>query len=122
MAHYAQIDDNNIVLQVLVADEIYPDGKTGSQWLVENIGGRWIQTSYNTYHNAHKLNGTPLRGNFAGKGMTYDEDLDVFLYPKPFPSWVLNSNTFHWEAPVAEPTENPQDYQWDEEQLNWIAK
>jgi hypothetical protein len=118
MAHFAEIDENNIVLRVLVADEVYDNDQPGDEWLTENLGGRWIQTSYNTYQNTHKLDGTPLRGNFAGIGMTYDEERDAFLYPKRFPSWVLNEEIANWEAPVSQPEEGR--HSWDEETLSWI--
>jgi hypothetical protein len=117
MAHFALVDENNIVLRVLVTDNNHPDGDEGYQWLVKKFGGRWIKTSYNTSHNEHGFGGTPLRGNFAGIGMTYDEGLDVFLYPKPFPSWNLNEDTAHWEAPVPAPEGL---YDWDEATLSWI--
>jgi hypothetical protein len=73
MAHWAQIDENNIVIQVTVGDNNDPAGDQGYQWLIDNIGGRWIQTSYNNN----------FRGVFAGIGYTYDENLDVFLPPEP---------------------------------------
>jgi hypothetical protein len=117
MAHFAEIDENNIVLRVLVADEVYGNEQPGDEWLTEKLGGRWIQTSYNTYHNTHRFDGTPLRGNFAGIGMSYDEERDAFLYPKRFPSWVLNEETYHWEAPVPEPDG---EHTWDEETTSWI--
>ena len=96
MAHFAEIDENNVVLRVLVADEVYDNDQPGDEWLTETFGGRWIQTSYNTYANNHLLGGTPFRGNFAGIDMTYDEELDVFLYPQPYPSWSLNTEIMHW--------------------------
>ena len=104
MAHWAEIDENNIVIQVLVLG----DDKS-SDWLVERFGGTWIQTSYTG----------SIRKNFAGIGMTYDSELDAFIPPKPFDSWVLDEETAQWEAPVAYPTDG-KDYSWDEETTSWV--
>ena len=115
MSHWAEIDENNIVLRVLVGDTNEPD--EGYQWLIDNLGGRWIQTSYNTHGGVHALGGTPLRKNYAGIGMTYDEERDAFLYPKPEPwtrfdgvvidNFFLNEDTCLWEVtpvPIKEDT------------------
>lgn len=83
MAHWAEIDENNIVLRVVVTDNNDPNGDEGYQWLVENLGGNWIQTSYNTAQNVHALGKEPLRKNYAGIGYFYDEALDAFIPPKP---------------------------------------
>jgi hypothetical protein len=85
----------------------------------------WKQTSYNTYGGVHNNNGIPLRKNHAGIGMTYDEDRDAFIAPKPYNSWVLNETTCQWEAPVAKPTtilEDDQYYFWNESIINWEIK
>jgi hypothetical protein len=119
MAHFAQLDENNIVINVLKTDNNDPNGDEGYQWLVDNFGGRWVQTSYNTHGNNHLLNGTPFRGNYAGVGMTYDEQRDAFLYPKPYPSWVLREDMLLWDSPVPQPLEESY---WDEETLSWIAR
>ena len=106
MSHFAELDENNIVLRVLVGDNNLPN--EGYDWFVENLGGTWVQTSYN---------GT-IRKNFAGIGYTYDEELDAFIAPQPFESWTLNTQTAKWMSP----TPYPQDgriYEWDEENLNW---
>lgn len=108
MAHWAEIDDNNIVVRVLVGDNNDPAGDEGYSWLIQNLGGRWIKTSYN--HN--------LRKQFAGIGFTYNEDADVFVQPQPFPSWTLDSN-FDWESPIPYP-EDGKVYYWNEETLTWI--
>lgn len=94
MAHWAEIDENNIVVRVTVGSNDEPD--EGYQWLIDNLGGTWVQTSYN---------GT-IRKNFAGVGFAYDEARDAFIPPKPEPDgkiidWVLNEETCHWE-PVSE--------------------
>lgn len=104
MAHWAEIDKNNFVIQVLVLG----DDKT-AEWLVERFGGTWIQTSYTG----------SIRKNFAGIGHTYDSELDAFIAPKPLDSWVLNEETAQWEAPVEYPTDG-KDYGWDEETISWV--
>jgi hypothetical protein len=85
------------------------------------LGGTWIKTSYNTIGNTHKEGKTPLRGNYAGVGDTYDSEKDVFYAEKPYPSWVLNEETYIWEAPVAKPNDDKQ-YLWDEEGLQWFEQ
>jgi hypothetical protein len=117
MAHFAQIDENNIVINVVKTDNNDPNNDEGYQWLIDNIGGRWIKTSYNTYRNEHTLGGTPLRGHYAGVGMVYDEERDVFLYPKPYPSWILREDILLWDSPVEQPVVESI---WDEETLSWI--
>jgi hypothetical protein len=110
MAHWAEIDENNIVTNVLVGDNNDPNGDEGYQWLLDNLGGRWIKTSYNNN----------IRKQYAGIGFTYDEANDVFIAPSPFASWVLNDN-FDWQPPVEKPQDNLF-YIWDEESLNWIVQ
>jgi hypothetical protein len=88
MAHFAEIDENNIVLRVLVTNNDFPN--EGYNWLIENLGGTWIKTSYNAN----------IRKNFAGIGYKYDEALDAFIPPKPYASWTLNEDTCQWEEPV----------------------
>jgi len=113
MAHFAQIDETNTVVQVIVAEQDFIDsGAVGDPT-------KWIQTSYNTQGGIHTQGGTPLRKNYAGIGYTYDSDLDAFIPPKPFNSWVLDEESCLWEAPVAYPGDE-QVYQWDEDTLSWI--
>jgi hypothetical protein len=107
MAHFAELDENNIVTQVLVTDNDYPN--EGYDWLVETFGGTWVQTSYNA----------TIRKNFAGFGFSYDEARDAFIPPKPFESWLLNEETCNWEAPKPYPTDGKL-YNWDEESQEWI--
>ena len=96
MAHWAEIDENNIVLRVTVGSNDDPD--EGYQWLVDNLGGRWLKTSYNTRGGVHIKGGTPFRKNYAGIGFTYDETRDAFIEPKPEgEGWVLNEDTCQWE-------------------------
>ena len=94
MAHWAEVDDNNIVLRVTVGDNNDPD--EGYQWLVDNLGGRWLQTSYNTHANQHANGGTPFRGNYAAAGYKYYEDLDIFMPPQPGDDWVIDEATASW--------------------------
>lgn len=105
MAHWAEIDKNGIVLRVTVGDNSEPD--QGYQWLIDNLGGTWVQTSYNGN----------MRKQFAGIGFTYDSENDIFISPSPFQSWVLDEN-FDWQAPVPMPTDG--DYTWDESAGNWV--
>ena len=112
MSSWAEIDKSNVVVRVTVGNNDEPD--EGYAWLIENLGGTWIKTSYNTFGGVHyrtdaEGNREPsadqskaLRGNYAGVGFTYDENLDAFIAPKPLPTdkfadWVLNEETFTWE-------------------------
>jgi hypothetical protein len=108
MAHFAEIDENNIVLRVLVTDNNDPNGDEGYQWLIDNLGGTWVKTSYNGR----------IRKNYAGIGYTYDQTLDSFIAPQPFPSWKLDKRNSRWKAPVAYPTDGFT-YFWNEEKLDW---
>jgi hypothetical protein len=109
MAHWAELDENNYVLQVTVGDNDDPNGDEGYQWLLDNLGGTWIKTSYN---------GT-IRKRYAGIGYFYDKDRDVFIAPQPYPSWVLDDATTEWNAPIPMPN-NEGFYYWDESNLQWI--
>jgi len=121
MAHYAFLDENNIVTEVIVGiDETeLIEGKDPETWYGEFRGQRCKRTSYNTRGGAHVNGGTPFRFNFAGRGYTYDEDRDGFIPPKPFPSWELNEQTCLWEAPVEMPDDGEM-YTWSEENMNWV--
>ena len=116
MAHWAELDENNIVTRVLVGSNEDPD--EGYQWLIDNLGGTWVKTSYNTQGGVHTLGGTPLRKNYAGIGYSYDETRDAFIPPKPFASWNLNEDTCLWEAPVAYPSDGEM-YTWNEDTTSW---
>jgi len=121
MSYYAKVVDG-IVTKVLRADiefiNTFQDGTPGE----------WIQTSYNTRGNVHYLPNSntpsgqpPLRGNYAGVGHIYDEENDVFYPPKPYPSWVLDTNIWNWKAPVPCPfVSGGPLYIWNEPTLNWI--
>lgn len=106
MSHFAEIDKNNIVLRVLVGDNNLPN--EGYDWFVENLGGTWIQTSFNAN----------FRKNFASVGFTYDVERDAFISPKPFDSWVLDEETCQWAAPIPYPNDGKA-YLWDETKINW---
>lgn len=120
MAHFAQIDENNIVTQVLVVGD--DQEHRGQEFLADDLGlgGTWIKTSYNTHGGVHSNGGTPLRKNYAGIGYTYDAGRDAFIPPKPYNSWVLNEDTCLWDAPTPMPTEGGP-YMWVEDDLNWQA-
>ena len=111
MAHFAKCVDGKVV-QVIVAEPEF------FQTFVDTSPGQWIQTSYNTVGNQHTQGGTPLRGNYAGVGYTYDQANDVFYAPQPFASWVLNQTTWLWEAPTPMPTDGKM-YVWKEDTTSW---
>jgi len=116
MAHFAKLDENNIVVFVTVGrDE--DNGKENE--LTARTGDAYKQTSYNTHGGVHSNGGTPFRKNYAGIGYTYDSQRDAFIPPKPFNSWVLNESTCLWDAPVAMPTDDKR-YTWDENTINWV--
>ena len=119
MAHFAQIDENNVVVQVLVVSDA--DEHRGQEFLANDLGlgGTWKKTSYNTHGGVHALGGTPYRKNYAGIGYTFDAARDAFIPPKPFNSWVLNETSCLWEAPVAYPTDGKM-YTWDEASTSWV--
>jgi hypothetical protein len=119
MAHYAFLDENNIVTEVIVGKH---EGEEGVDWEVHygNFRGQLCKrTSYNTHGNVHSGIGTPYRKNYAGIGYTYDASRDAFIPPKPFASWVLNETTCLWNAPVAYPTDGKR-YTWDEATTSWV--
>jgi hypothetical protein len=107
MSHFAEINENNIVVRVLVGNNDFPN--EGYDWFVENLGGTWIKTSYS---------GT-IRKNFAGIGFTYDPKLDAFIPPKPYQSWLLNKDTCLWEPPTPYPTDG-EIYTWNEDETSWV--
>jgi hypothetical protein len=107
MAHFAQLDDNNVVLQVIVVSNEHE--ANGEEWCHNFAGGRWKQTSYNAR----------IRKNFAGIGYKYDEQRDAFIPTKQFPSWILNEETCQWIAPSPKPSTEYQ-YRWSELLGQWI--
>jgi len=121
MAHYAFLDQNNIVTEVIVGKNENEDGINWEQQYTLIRGQVCKRTSYNTIGGVHQLGGTPFRKNYAGIGYIYDENRDAFIAPKPYNSWILNENTCNWEAPVAYPVDSNVNnrYKWNEEILNW---
>ena len=131
MAHFCELDSNNIVTQVIVvadADTADAQGNhmesIGIAFCQRLIGGNWKQTSYNTQGGTHTNGGTPFRGNYAGIGYTYDPTNDVFYAPQPYPSWTISAPTWTWTPPVPYPTdvgteELPKRYTWNEETKAW---
>jgi len=117
MAHFAEIDENNIVLRTIVVsnDVILDNGveqeTKGIEFCQSLYGGTWVQTSYNGN----------FRKNYAGTGFTYDSGRNAFIPPKPFDSWLLNEETCLWYAPVPRP-EDGQDYFWNEPSLSWVLR
>ena len=118
MAHYAFLNMQNIVTEVIVGKD-ETDGPTNWEMHYGNIREQVCKrTSYNTSKGVHSEGGTPFRKNYAGIGYTYDFARDAFIPPKPFDSWTLNENSCLWEAPVAYP-EDGQQYEWNEETTSW---
>ncbi len=109
MAHFAEIK-NGVVERVIVADT--------KEWCENNLGGEWVQTSYNTFGGEHKLGGTPLHKNYAGIGYSYDGV--GFFAPQPYPSWTKDADTYLWEAPTPMPVEEGKRFTWDESTLSWV--
>ena len=116
MAHFAQLNEDNIVTQVIVVhnnDLLDENGieqeSKGQQFCTNLLGGNWVQTSYNA----------TFRKNYAGIGFAYDSVRNAFIPPKPYPSWVLNEDSCQWEAPVAYPSDG-KFYTWDEETTSWL--
>ena len=107
MAHFAEINNDNTVIRVLVVDNSIEH--RGADFLANDLGlgGTWVQTSYNNN----------IRKQYAGIGFTYDAINDVFITPQPYPSWLLDEN-FDWQAPTPKP--NVGDWYWDEATLTWI--
>lgn len=124
MAHYALLDENNMVLQVITGRNENEVVNGISDWEAhysEVTGLVAKRTSYNTLANKHKLNGEPYRGNYAGVGYTFFPELGddgVFLPPKPFDSWILDTNQWVWLAPIPRP-DYDNVYFWDEKINNW---
>lgn len=123
MGHYARVDQNNIVQEVVTAHlDVVESGELGDP-------AAWIKTSYNTRGGVHyepnSSDPSPdqsksLRKNYAGVGFTYDPILDAFIPPKPFPSWVLDEQTCLWNAPIPYPGDLTHPYLWDEDTESWV--
>jgi hypothetical protein len=106
VSHWAEIDENNIVLRVLVGNNDEPDE---GESFVKSLGGTWVKTSYNAN----------IRKNYAGINYTYDSVRDAFIPPKPFDSWTLDEATCRWQAPTSKPTTEGKFYLWSEDDLTW---
>jgi hypothetical protein len=115
MAHFAELDENNIVVQVIVGVDEPLDGEA---IYAETTGTVWKKTSYNTVAGQHLLGGTPFRKNYAGIGFTYDATRDAFIPPQPFASWNLDEQTCQWSPPTPCPIDGSQ-YTWDESTTSW---
>lgn len=117
MAHFAELDSNGVVVQVIVVSNEdcgggdFPSSEASGQAFIASIGlpGTWKQTSYNN----------SFRARYAGIGYSYNEEFDAFVAPQPFPSWTLNEETTEWEAPVPRPEEGI--WAWNEEEQQWDA-
>jgi hypothetical protein len=120
MAHYAYLDESNIVTQVIVGKD---EGEDGVDWETYYDA---VRTSYNTHGGQHANGGTPFRYNYAGIGFTFSDAPEwaaqggAFIPPQPFPSWVLNPDTALWDAPTPYPADGGM-YAWDEATLSWVA-
>ena len=142
MAHFAKLGANGKVIQVLTLDNkdmLNADGvedeTVGQQYLERHNNWpaqMWIQTSYNTINNTHRLGGTPFRGNYAGIGYSWDEDNNIFWPKSPFTSWVKNTTDARWQSPIGDPpaltaeltSQNEADthkwgYLWNETNQSW---
>jgi hypothetical protein len=121
MAHYAFLDRDNIVTEVIVGKDENEDGIDWEQYYGELRNQLCKRTSYNTLGNKHMdtENGIPFRKNYAGIGYYYDEQRDAFIAPKPFTSSIFDEETCTWNPPVPYPTDG-EDYYWNEEQMSWL--
>ena len=124
MAHYAFLNDNNIVTEVITGvdeaakDDLPDECNSWEEFYADFRGQTCKRTSYNTSGNEHNDSGTAYRGNYAGIGYTYDETNDVFYSPKPYSKWTLNESTWTWEAPEAYPDDG-KDYVWNDNKGEW---
>lgn len=122
MAHYAFLDENNIVTEVITGrdeDDLAEGVTSWEDYYGAVRGQRCLQTSYNTHAGDHSADGVAFRGNYAGIGFEYRDDLDAFIPPKQYPSWVLDEETFLWVAPVPMPDDDKK-YRWDESVSDWV--
>lgn len=121
MAHYAVVDENNIVTRVFVGKD-ESSAKDWEAYYSNLFDARCLRTSYNTYQGRHRLkNKLPFRGNYAGRGYSYNEELDAFIRPQPYPSWTLNKRIFDWDPPKPFPNDDKY-YEWDEDIQDWVAE
>ena len=118
MAHYAFLDSNNIVTEIIVGRNEGEDNTDWEQSYADFRGQACKRTCYDTIANTNTNGGTPFRGNYAGIGYTYRADIDAFVPPQPYPSWTLNANVV-WQAPTTMPTDGKM-YSWDEATQAWV--
>lgn len=120
MAHYAFLDENNVVVNVLTGlnEDQLIEGLDPETWYGNFHGLKCKRTSYNTHGGVHDLGGVPFRKNYGSVGYTYDEEKDAFIPPKRFNSWVLNNETCWWEAPIPYPLDG-KTYAWSEDTVSW---
>lgn len=119
MAHYAFLNQNNVVVDVITGIDESDTSHDWEQFYGQNEGMVCKRTSYNTRGNVNVLGGTPFRKNYASIGFTYDEQRDAFIPPQPFSSWILNEETCLWNPPIPYPQDGNL-YEWNNEQLNWV--
>ena len=125
MASFVKLENGVVVQGIVVSNQDTADEHgvekedIGIAFCSNLLGGTWKQTSYNTQAGQHTLGGTPFRKNYAGIGYTYDETLDAFVPPKPFASWVLDTDKAQWKAPVDMPVDDKR-YAWNEDTLAWV--
>jgi hypothetical protein len=127
MAHYAFLDENNVVTHVIVGKEEWEDGIDWEHHYGNFTSQPCKRTSYNTRGGIHVNDGIPFRKNYAGIGMIYHEELDAFIAPQPFPSWILNEETGYWQSPIGPAPELTEEqiqsrmfYNWNEENQEWV--
>jgi hypothetical protein len=113
MGHFAKVLGGEVINIIKAEPEFFDN-------FIDSSPGDWIQTSYNTFHGVHQLNGTPLRKNYAAVGYTYDAQRDAFIPPQPFPSWTLNETTCDWDAPTPRPNDDNR-YSWNESTTSWVV-
>ena len=119
MAHYAFLDKNNVVTEVIVGKDEGQDNVDWEQHYGMFRGQACKRTSYNTIGGVHTGGGAPFRKNYAGIGYSYDENRDAFIPPQPFPSWLLDEDTCQWHSPIPYP-EDGKKYIWDEANQTWV--
>jgi hypothetical protein len=119
MAHYAFVDSNNIVTEVIVGKDETDTTMDWEQYYGDLRGQLCKRTSYNTMGGQHLLGGTPFRKNYAGVGHRYDSGRDAFITPKSFASWILNEDTCDWQPPVPLPIEEGKYFIWNETTTSW---
>ncbi len=124
MAHYAFLNDNNLVTEVITGidedakDDLPSEFDSWEEFYADFRGQTCKRTSYNTIGNEHNDSGTAFRGNYAGIGYTYDASNDVFIASKPYASWTMDESTWTWEAPEAYPDDG-KDYVWNDNKEEW---